>query len=93
MYKYYGLNINGNFSNVLSWIYNKIKNDAVQHNDDESKHMIIYPNTFTANDYISKIYSCVRTNRPHNENYLKLQVSEYLLNRQPRQVEQAEQAQ
>lgn len=29
MYKYYGLCINGNFNNVLSWIYNKIKNDTV----------------------------------------------------------------
>ena len=29
MYKYYGLCINGNFTNILSWLYNKIKNDAI----------------------------------------------------------------
>lgn len=87
MYKYYGLCINGNFNNILSWIYNKIKNDAVQHNDDESKHMIIYPNTFLSNDFITKIYSCVRIKRPQNGSYLKLQISEYLLNKQHDQPE------
>ena len=46
MYKYYGLCINGNFTNILSWLYNKIKNDDIYQSDDESKHMIIYPNRF-----------------------------------------------
>lgn len=71
IYKYYGLCINGNFNNILTWIYNKIKNDSVQHSDDE-KHMIIYPNTFLSNDFITKIYTCVRMKKPQNEYYLKL---------------------
>ena len=72
MYKYYGLCINGNLTNILSWLYNKIKNDVIYQNDDESKHMIIYPNTFLSNDFISKVYTCVRMKKPQNESYLKL---------------------